>query len=196
MSSEGSNATACASSIGPRPPSCTVVSSWPATTWAFVTTRPGPATHPEPLTPRPQAVPSTRTTEAPAASTSGSRAIAAVGGGTSASGPAMSGKGSNRARALRTEPDGGRTALSCWRISERWISLRSTRAPGVCSATAPAIHTMPSATAMLSAAPSSPSKIPNPGSRTSARSRMPSPSRPPASTAPPSSAPRRPKSGA
>ena len=39
----------------------TVVSSSPATTWALVTTRPGPATQPEPSTPRPQAVPSTLT---------------------------------------------------------------------------------------------------------------------------------------
>ena len=36
-----------------------VVSSWPATTWALVTTRPGPATHPEPSIPSPQAVPRT-----------------------------------------------------------------------------------------------------------------------------------------
>ena len=42
------------------------MSSSPATTWALVTTSPGPATHPEPSSPSPQAVPSTLTTLSPA----------------------------------------------------------------------------------------------------------------------------------
>ncbi len=50
---------------GPSPASCAVVSSWPATTWAFVTTTPFPASQPLPCTPSPQAVPSTFTTLAP-----------------------------------------------------------------------------------------------------------------------------------
>ncbi len=57
----------------------TVVSSAPAITWALVTIRPGCTAQPEPSTPSPQAVPSTRTTEPPASSTSGSVAIAGVG---------------------------------------------------------------------------------------------------------------------
>ena len=58
----GSNQIASASWRGPLPCTCTVVSSWPATTWALVTTIPFPATQPEPCTPSPQAVPSTFTT--------------------------------------------------------------------------------------------------------------------------------------
>ena len=86
---------------------------------------------PLPCTPRPQAVPSTRTTPRPAARTSGSRAIAAFGRGTFADGPRIDGNGSKRASARRIGPDGGRTVLSRRRIAERWIGSRSSRAPGV-----------------------------------------------------------------
>ena len=48
MSLRGSKAIAVASSRSPAPLGCTVVSSWPATTCAFVTTMPGAATQPEP----------------------------------------------------------------------------------------------------------------------------------------------------
>ena len=58
-----------------------MVSSEPATTCALVTIRPGATAQPEPSTPRPQAVPSTRTTERRRGSTSGSVAIAASGAG-------------------------------------------------------------------------------------------------------------------
>ena len=81
----------------------TVVSSSPATTWALVTIRPGRAAQPEPSTPSPQAVPSTRTTEPPAPTTSGSvgdrrrRARA-----TGAAGPMIEGAGSTRSSAFRT----------------------------------------------------------------------------------------------
>ena len=65
----------------------TVVSSSPATTCALVTTSPEPATHPDPSTPSPQAVPRTLTTLSPARCTSGSVAIARSGARTVASGP-------------------------------------------------------------------------------------------------------------
>ena len=55
----------------------------PATTWAFVTTRPSAASQPLPCTPSPQAVPSTFTTLRPARATSRSRAILESGGPTS-----------------------------------------------------------------------------------------------------------------
>ena len=90
----------------PSPPICTVVSSWPATTWAFVTTRPLPATQPLPCTPSPQAVPSTRTTLRRAARTSGSSAIAGSGARTSGWGPRMPGNGSKRASVLSSGPLG------------------------------------------------------------------------------------------
>ena len=86
-------------------------------------------------------MPSTRTTLRPAARTSGSRAIFEFGGGTFAAGPRIDGNGSKRASACRIGPDGGSAAFSLWRISERWIGSRSSRAPGVWSATAPAIQT-------------------------------------------------------
>ena len=79
------------------------------------------ATQPEPSTPSPQAVPSTRTTLRLAARTSGSRAIRAVGGATSALGPLICGKGSKRASALSSRPDGGSVSFSAWMIWERWI---------------------------------------------------------------------------
>ena len=55
----------------------------------------------------------------------------------------MPGKGSKRASVLSSGPLGGSAALSCWRIAERWMGSRSSRAPGVCSATAPASQTRP-----------------------------------------------------
>ena len=128
---------------GPSPPSWTVVSSWPATTCAFVTTIPSPGRPSRcPATPSPQAVPSTRTTLRPAARTSRvagdlrvrRRHVRGAGRGSAGTGR------SARAR-CRIGPDGGSAAFSLWRISERWIGSRSSRAPGVWSATAPAIQT-------------------------------------------------------
>ena len=80
---------------GGLPPTWTVVSVSPATTWAFVTTMPGAATQPLPSMPRPQAVPRTLTTLPPASLTPRVARIPRVGGGTSASGPRTEGSGSN-----------------------------------------------------------------------------------------------------
>jgi hypothetical protein len=44
-------------------------------------------------------------------------------------------------------------------MNERWMSLRNFRAPGVCSATAPAIQTRASPSAATSSAPPIPSKV-------------------------------------
>ena len=49
---------------------------------------------------------------------------------TPGAGPSIVGNGSKRASALSSGPDGGSTALSSWRITERWIGSRSSRAPG------------------------------------------------------------------
>ena len=95
----------------------------PATTCAFVTTSPSPATQPEPSTPRPHAVPSTFTTLPAASSTSGSLSIPRAGGATFASGPSIFGKGSSRRRELSSGPEGGRIVLSRCRIVERWTSI-------------------------------------------------------------------------
>ncbi len=124
MSLRGSKWTAWAGRPGSRPPSSTVVSSSPATTCAFVTTRPGAATQPEPATPSPHALPRTFTTLAAASWTSGSRAIRPRGGATPASGPSIRGNGSSRRSEFSSGPDGGRTVLSRWRIAERWTSVR------------------------------------------------------------------------
>ena len=89
-----------------RPGWSTVVSSSPATTWALVTTRPGPTAQPEPSTPSPQAVPSTRTTEPPApqhVGVGGDRRRRAA--ATGAAGPVIDGAGSTRSSALRTGPE-------------------------------------------------------------------------------------------
>ena len=69
-SSRASKATTAASRNSPSPRS-TRASFIPATTWAFVTTRFGAATQPEPSMPRPHAVPVTRKTLGRAASTPG-----------------------------------------------------------------------------------------------------------------------------
>ena len=99
---------------------------------------------PIPATARPQAVPRTRTTLARAACTSRSARMPArrrrdVG----LRAPGCAGNGSTRASAFRIGPDGGSSSFSRLRIAERWMSCRSSRAPGVCSATAPAIQTRP-----------------------------------------------------
>ena len=190
-----SNQIASVSSRSPSPPTCTVVSSWPATTWAFVTTTPLPATQPLPCTPRPQAVPSTRTTLRPARRTSGSRAMAESGGGTFGAGPSISGNGSKRASACRIGPDGGRRSFSSLRIAERWIGSRSSLAPGVWSATAPAIHTRPRPRQPTSTAPATPSSTPSRSPRRWRRWK-PSSSSPEARMPPISSAPIRANRGA
>ena len=156
-----SNQIASASRRSPSPPTCTVVSSWPATTWALVTTIPSPATQPLPCTPSPQAVPSTRTTLC------GGLAHLRVAGdlrvrrrhvrprarrsrGTGRSGRAPAGSG----------PTAAGAALSSLRIADCWIGSRSSRAPGVWSATAPPIQTRPSPSAPTSTAPPMPSSTP------------------------------------
>ena len=96
-----------------------MVSSCPATTWAFVTTRPSAASQPLPCTPSPQAVPSTLTTLRPARATSRSRAILESGGPTPGSGPSMRGNASKRASAFSTTPEGGSRSFSSERIAER-----------------------------------------------------------------------------
>ena len=123
-----SNKITSASCPGPVPSSWTVVSSWPATTCAFVTITPSPAIQPEPCTPRPQAVPSTRTTLSPPPAPrdrgrSWSPAAARRGAG-----PVICGSGSKRASAFRIGPEGGRAAFSRWRISELLDVAREARA--------------------------------------------------------------------
>ena len=98
-----------------------------------------------------------RATLALARRTSASATMPRVGGGTPASGPRMVGNGSTRESALRIGPDGGSTSFSRWRISERWMSLRSSLAPGVWSATAPPIQARPRPRAPISSAPPIPS---------------------------------------
>ena len=133
-------------------------------------------------------MPSTRTTLLPAALTCGSRAIFESGGGTSAAGPRIDGNGSKRASAWMIGPEGGSVAFSSFRIAERWIGSRSSRAPGVWSATAPAIHTKNSPMQATSALPPTPSTSPSrsPSRRLSWNPSASSPvaSRPPRSRAP------------
>jgi hypothetical protein len=95
----------------------------------------------------------------------------------------MCGNGSKRASAFRIDPDGGSTVLSSLRITERWIGVRSWRAPGVWSATEPAIQTKPRASAATSTAPPIPSITPR-GCGIRRRSRKPSTSRPDAKIPP------------
>src|SRR6185437_14458797 len=196
MSTRGSYRIGSARSSTLPPPASTVVSPSPATTCALVTISPGAAAHPEPSIARPHAVPSTRTTLREAALTPGSRVEPGEGGATSGEGPVIDGSGSSRASASRIGPDGGRIELSSRRIAERWMSARSCWAPGVCAATAAAIHTTPSARPAPSAAPSIPSAIPRPGRTSVRRNRKAMPSSPVARIAPPSSAPSRPNAGA
>ena len=137
MSFRGSNATACAESLVLERNGLILVSRSPATTCAAVTTFPGAATQPEPSTPRPHAVPSTRTTLGAASRTPGRRSTPGSGGGTWASGPPRAGKGSSLASACRTV-DGGKRLFSLRRTSERCTSRRQCGCPGSWSATTPA----------------------------------------------------------
>ena len=111
--------------------------------------------------PRPHAVPVTRTVLRVAERTSGSRAIAGVRPPQVGIWPWTAGNGSKRASALRKPPDGGRWSFSDERIFERWMSRRSPRAPGVCSATAPNSHATPSPTAASKIAPPALSRTPS-----------------------------------
>ena len=131
----------------------TRVSSWPATTWALVTTTPGAATQPEPSTPTPHAVPRILTTLSRAAATSGSRAIAARGGGTRASGPSIRGNGSSARSVLSSGPVGGSTALSRAQ-DRRALDVAPDVRRRACSATAPSTQATSSPTHAVSTAPS------------------------------------------
>src|SRR5688572_13326834 len=91
--------TACARNRGTPPTGSTVVSSWPATTCAAVTTSSGAATQPLPETPRPHAVPSTFNTDGDAWRTDGSESTRGSGAATGAAGPVIAGNGSTRASA-------------------------------------------------------------------------------------------------
>ena len=118
----------------------------PATTCAFVTTTPSPATQPLPCTPRPQAVPSTFTTLRAAARTCGvARDARRRAAATSACGPVdLRERVEAREAPAGRRPRAAAASLSSRRIAERWIGSRSSRAPGVWSATAPPIQTRPS----------------------------------------------------
>src|SRR5439155_14166799 len=91
----------------------TIVSSSPATTCAAVTTSDGAATQPLPAMRRPQAEPSTRTTLGAARRTPRECSSAGSGGATGASGPAMLGNGSTRARIFMMLDGGTASYNSC-----------------------------------------------------------------------------------
>ena len=78
----------------------------PATTCAFVTTRPGPTIHPDPSMPSPQAKPVMRTTDGRAARTAATCRIAGSGGSTPAAGPTIAANGSMRSTASMTVAGG------------------------------------------------------------------------------------------
>ena len=141
---------------------------------------PAPATQPLPSMPRPQAVPSTRTTlRARRRARRGAARIPASGAGTSAAGPRTAGSGSKRASALRIGPDGGSSWLSSRRIAERWMSARSGGEPEDWSATAPTIHAIPRPDARgQRRARAAPSTVRRPGSRSAERACTPMPSKP------------------
>ena len=123
-----SNATTSAERYFPSRRS-TRESRTPATTWAFVTTRPGPAIQPEPSIPRPQAVPVTRTTDGAACLTPGRFAMLGSGGATAASGPGIESNGSTRAIAS-IRRWGGNSRLIRSRIFDACTSRRRSVWPG------------------------------------------------------------------
>ena len=98
-----------------------------------------------------------------------------------------------------SRPDGGSASLSACRICERWTSARRLRTPGVCSATAPAIHASASATTPPSTAPRTRvgggerRRAEAAAARAARSSRAATASSPPTSSAPPSANERRPR---
>ena len=136
-----------------EPAGVTVVWPTPATTGAFVTTTPRAATQPDPSTPRPHAVPSTRTTLPEAALTSGSRAIFESGAATSGLGPWIETLGSIRWSTLISALEGGNASFRARRIADCWTASRRLLAPGALSATAPNSQTSPSPSATRRTAP-------------------------------------------
>ena len=125
----GSKATTSASRNSPSLRS-TRASFIPATTCAFVTTRFGAATQPEPSTPSPHAVPVTRKTLGSRSRTPGLFEQRGIGRRRhSATGP-RSPRTGRRARSRRAGARAGTRALSSPRIRERWTSSRSSRLAG------------------------------------------------------------------
>ena len=135
MSFVTSNATTV--DVNARPPAVSTRGrSMPATTCALVTTSPRLTTQPEPSTPRPQAIPVTRTTLFDARTTSGSFASPFSGGATIAGGPRNTPIGSTRSSSSSSR-SGGNVSLISERIVERWTERRSSVSPGTYSSTAP-----------------------------------------------------------
>src|SRR5918993_133761 len=134
--------TTWARNRGTPPTGSTVVSSWPATTCAAVTTSSGAATHPLPDTPRPHAVPSTFSTDGEACRTDGSARTRGSGAATGADGPLIAGKGSTRASA-RISFAGGTTPFSPCSTADRCTLSLSPGLPGNWSATEPSTHHRP-----------------------------------------------------
>ena len=97
----------------PRRPTWTVVSSWPATTCALVTTTPSPATQPLPCTPEPagRAEHAGPRCGPPRAPPGRGRSSQFGRPARPASGPSICGNGSKRASACRIGPDGGSTLV-------------------------------------------------------------------------------------
>ncbi len=139
------------------------MSSWPATTCAFVTTTPS-RRHPAAALHAEAAGGAEHLHHAarPRARTCGSRAMRESGGAdVGLRARRSAGTGRSGRSACRIGPDGGSCSLSARRIAERWIGSRSSRAPGVCSATAPPIQTRPSPRQATSTPPPRPSSTPS-----------------------------------
>ena len=177
----------------------TVVSSWPGDD-----VRVG---HDDPVAGDPAAAPGRRARRrcrapsrrcAPAARTSGSRAIARVGRrDVRRRARDLRERVEARERAAGSAPRAAARAFSSRRIAERWIGSRSSRAPGVCSATAPTIQASPSAERRRPAArPPSPSSTPSRSAAARAAAGSPSSSSTEARMPPSSSAPTSANSGA
>ena len=152
----------------------TVVSSSPATTWALVTTSSGAATQPEPATPSPQAVPSTRTVASPALRTVGVGDDPLIRGLDVGLGPAdRRSSGRPGAGPCSSGPDGGRTSFSAARIADCWIASRSRRASAspACAGRPPRCPRRSAAPGLRAEARRRSRRAPRPGCRQSAARR-------------------------
>lgn len=153
MSLRASKAIATTSNRRPRPPIWTWVARCPATTWALVATSPGAATQPEPLDRRPHAVPMTRTTEARAKRTLGSRAMPRGTCGSSRDG-IRAGNGSQESSRSRSEALEGSAGHSRPRTSDSRTAWAAAGGTSPRRAAPAASHATTQTTTALKTAPS------------------------------------------
>ncbi len=153
MSLTGSNAVTVAATPSYCGPPARKLLRVPATTCAFVTTIPLPATHPVPVTIRSHAVLRTCSTLDRARSTAGCSAEEVSGSSASTSGPLIDGTSPDRSSTTPSAPCGGTTSTSVPNTAELRIADSAGESPGAIVASAATNQPIVAATNELTTIP-------------------------------------------